>query len=153
MHAVSIVLQDDLVSGHAFSGCVLKSEGTGLAVPLVAGKQCIGRSRETRIKDTRCSKKQGMFFCCIYLVLKISSLFDICSLLVTLDEKKTADSGLGVTKMSLTQNPAESVPACSSFSDLLNMLAIILKNLSLLFIQMTDVGMLVLVTRSRIIPI
>ena len=48
-----------------FSGCVLKSEGTNLAVALAAGKQCIGRSRETRIKDTRCSKKQGTFLCCM----------------------------------------------------------------------------------------
>ncbi|XP_043197807.1 bifunctional polynucleotide phosphatase/kinase-like [Amphibalanus amphitrite] len=41
----------------SFSGCTLKRKD-GVNVPLVNGKQIIGRSRETMIKDVRCSKKQ-----------------------------------------------------------------------------------------------
>ena len=49
----------DLPVAMPFSSCALVDDANSLDVPLVAGKQSIGRSRQTRIKDTRCSKKQG----------------------------------------------------------------------------------------------
>ncbi|XP_037077036.1 bifunctional polynucleotide phosphatase/kinase-like [Pollicipes pollicipes] len=45
-------------SEMAFTSCILKNVDSGQSVKLCAGKQFVGRSRETKIQDTRCSKKQ-----------------------------------------------------------------------------------------------